>query len=111
MQRTQGAPWGTGLNSGFGKWANSVDSVHGNSLLSTRPATLYRLETAEGQFLKWGISQDMNARYSGSFMLDKEIFRYATGTRAEMLRLERQLVETQPGPLNFERWAGSKRMP
>jgi len=111
VQRTQGALWGTGFNSGFGKWANSVDSIHGNSLLSMRSATLYRLETADGEFLKWGISQDMNTRYSGAFMLDKQIFEHASGARVNMLRLERQLVETQPGPLNFEPWAGSKRTP
>ncbi|MGH8603928.1 MAG: hypothetical protein ACREXR_14510 [Gammaproteobacteria bacterium] len=111
VQRTQGAPWGTGFKSGYGDWISSVDSVHGNSMLSARPTTLYQLYTGDGTFLKWGISQDMNTRYSGGFMADKQIFRYATGTRADMLRLERQFVETQPGPLNYERWAGARKNP
>ena len=53
----------------------------------------------------------MNTRYTGGFMADKQIFRYATGTRADMLRLERQFVETQPGPLNLEPWAGARKNP
>lgn len=109
VQSTQGAPWATGFQSGYGKWINSVESVHGNSLLSKQPATLYQLYTDEGDFLKWGISQSMNTRYSGTFMADKQIFRYAEGSRANMLRLEREMVQTQPGPLNFEPWAGRRK--
>lgn len=86
-----------------------VESIHGNSALSTRPTTLYELYTTKGDFLKWGISQDMNTRYSGEFMKGKEIFEYATGARSDMLRLERSLVETQPGPWNKEPWAGARR--
>ena len=108
VQSTQGASWGTGFKTGYGNWINSIESVHGNSMLSTRPATLYQLFTDDGQFLKWGISQDMNTRYTGSFMADKQIFRYASGARADMLRLERQMVETQPGSFNFEPWAGRR---
>ncbi|WP_447982563.1 LysM peptidoglycan-binding domain-containing protein [Achromobacter kerstersii] len=111
VQQTQGAPWGTGFKSGYGDWISSVESVHGNSLLSTRPTTLYRLFTDEGTFLKWGISQDMNTRYSGAFMADKQIFGYANGARADLLKLERSMVETQPGPLNLEPWAGIRRKP
>ena len=51
----------------------------------------------------------MNTRYSGSFMDDKQIFRYAEGSRADMLKLEREMVETQPGPRNFEPWAGRRK--
>jgi len=78
-------------------------------MLSTRTTSLYQLYTDDGQFLKWGISQDMNTRYSGKFMTDKQIFPYAKGSRADMLRLERQMVETQPGPLNNEPWAGRRK--
>lgn len=110
VQSTQGATWGTGVSSGYGKWINSIESVHGNSILSTRPTTLYELYTDEGQFLKWGISQDMNTRYSGAFMADKRIFEHATGKRGDILRLEREMVETRPGPLNLEPWAGKRKL-
>jgi hypothetical protein len=110
VQSTQGAPWGTGFKSGYGAWSSSVDSVHGNSLLSGRTTYLYRMEdAATGDFLKWGITQDMRSRYSGTFMLDKQLFEVASGSRVDMLKLERNLVETQPGPLNLEPWAGSKK--
>jgi hypothetical protein len=108
VQSTQGAPWATGFQSSYGKWINSVESIHGNSLLAKHPATLYQLYTDEGEFLKWGISQSMNTRYSGTFMADKRIFEYATGKRVDMLGLEREMVETRPGPLNLEPWAGRR---
>lgn len=108
VSRTQGAPWGTGFKSGYGDWIRSIESVHGNSALSTRTAYLYRLEDANGNLLKWGITQDLGSRYSGSFMADKRMYEIGRGSRADMLRLERNLVETNPGPLNFEPWAGSR---
>ena len=82
--------------------------IHGNSLSSPRTAYLYRLEDAEGNLLKWGVTQDMAKRYPQSFMDDKLMQEVGRGTRADMIRLERGLVETQPGPLNFERWAGAR---
>jgi hypothetical protein len=90
--------------------ANSIGeaAVHGNSLLSPRTAYLYRLTDAEGNFLKWGVSQNMTTRYPKWYMEDKFISEFARGSRADMIRLERGLVETQPGPLNFERWAGTR---
>jgi len=110
VQSTQGASWGTGFKSGYRAWSSSVDSVHGNSLLSGRTTYLYRMEdAATGDFLKWGITQNMGARYSGTFMLDKQLFEVANGSRVDMLKLERSLVETQPGPLNLEPWAGRKK--
>jgi hypothetical protein len=71
-------------------------------------AYLYRLEDANGGLLKWGITQDLNARYSAQFLADKNIFPIAQGRRADMLRMERNLVETNPGALNLEPWAGSR---
>ena len=87
---------------------STLGRVHGNSLSSTRTAYLYRLEDAEGNLLKWGITQDMSKRYPKSFLEDKVLRPWASGTREDMIRLERGLVETQPGPLNRERWAGSR---
>jgi hypothetical protein len=108
VSHTQGAPWGTGFKSGYGSWLQSVEGVHGNSALSSRMAYLYRLEDANGNLLKWGITQDLNARYSAQFLADKSIFPIAQGRRVDMLRMERNLVETNPGPLNFESWTGSR---
>lgn len=36
------------------------------------------------------------------WMADKKIFVYANGARADLLKLERSMVETQRGPLNLE---------
>jgi hypothetical protein len=88
--------------------ADNALLIHGNSAQSLRTAYLYRLETQSGQFLKWGISQNIATRYPKSYMTGKNIIAIARGSRAEMLAMERGLVETQPGPLNFERWAGSR---
>ena len=88
-----------------------MESGHGNSKLSSRTAYLYRLEDANGNLLKWGITQDLNARYPQSYMVDEYIYEVTKGRRADILRLERELVETQPGPLNFEPWAGKRAKP
>src|SRR5438128_1082924 len=88
--------------------AGEAASIHGNSLLSLRTAYLYRLETKSGEFLKWGVTQDTGVRYTKAFMLDKEMVPWAVGTRADMIRIERGLVETQPGRLNLEPWRGAR---
>lgn len=108
VSHTQGAPWGTGFKSGYGNWIRSVESVHGNSALSTRMAYLYRLDDAQGNLLKWGVTQDLVGRYPAEFLADKQMFPIAQGRRIDMLRLERDYVETYPGPLNRERWAGAR---
>ena len=86
-----------------------VWSGHGNSLLSPRTAYLYRLYTNSGDFLKVGMSQDPYSRYTQGFLWNKYIRVFAQGSRAEMSALERYLVETEPGPLNFEPWVGGAR--
>jgi hypothetical protein len=45
--------WGNVPKSGYADWIRSVNSLHGNSKLSSRPAFLYRLEDADGNLLKW----------------------------------------------------------
>jgi len=75
---------------------------------STRTAQLYGLYNQDGTFLKWGISQNVAKRYSQSFMANKYLDPIANGPRSDMLGLERNLVETRPGPLNREPWAGSR---
>ncbi|MEQ1540682.1 MAG: DUF6531 domain-containing protein [Novosphingobium sp.] len=109
VRATQGQSWGLGGRSGYGNWIRSVESTHGNSLLSNRTASLYELYTTDEQFLKYGVSQNPYTRYSGAYMADKEIFRVASGTRREMITLERQLVTQNPGPLNLEPWAVAAR--
>jgi hypothetical protein len=109
VSHTQGAPWGTGFKSGYADWIRGVETLHGNSRLSPRTAYLYKLVDQDGNFLKWGITQDLNTRYPKWYMEDKKIFRVSEGSRAEMLRLERELVETQPGPWNHEPWAGKRK--
>jgi len=36
------------------------------------------------------------------------LFATAKGPRSEMIKRERELVETNPGPLNKEKWAGKR---
>ncbi len=109
VKSTQGnAAYGTGFKSGYASWIRSVESTHGNSALSSRMAYLYRMEDANGNFLKWGVTQSLNTRYSAQVLQGKSIFPIAQGRRADMLRLERDFVETFPGPLNNEPWAGSR---
>ena len=88
--------------------------INGNSKLSPRTAYLYELSTAgtadtAGLFLKYGISQNPATRYSTSFMADKRIFPVASGTRTDMLSLERQMATANPGPMNNEPWAVKAR--
>jgi len=107
-QRQYGGVSG-GYKSGFLDWLKSIESTHGNSTSSTRPTYLYGLFEKDGTFLKWGVTQDLSKRYSAGFLEMHEIIPYNFGPRRTMLNLERGLVETQPGPLNFEPWAGSKQ--
>ncbi len=83
--------------------------VHGNSAASTVTSYLYRLtSSATGSLLKWGISKNPIGRYTRGFMLDKDMQIMTSGSRREMLNLERWTVEHDPGPLNREPWAGKK---
>jgi hypothetical protein len=105
---SQGETFYDANTSGFADWSRRVDSVHGNTA-GSQPTWLYKLESADGGFLKWGISQDPFTRYSGPFMRDKIITPLQPGPRRDILKVERNLVETQPGPLNFERWRGTRQ--
>jgi hypothetical protein len=82
-----------------------IEGVNGNSKLSPRTTYLYKLYMNDGTFLKNGITQNLDTRYSKTYMLDKRIFPIASGTRPEMLTLERQNTLSNPGPLNYESWA------
>ena len=88
---------------------NGENGIHANSRLSTRTTYLYELQTSDGQFLKYGISVNPDTRYSNSFMVGKRIIPITSGTRSDMLAVERQMVISNPGPLNNEPWAVKAR--
>jgi hypothetical protein len=83
-------------------------TLHGNSLASQATTTLYRLNDADGNLLKWGITNNTRGRYSQAFMQDKRMVEIARGSRVQMARMERILTERVGGPLNLEPWAGSQ---
>jgi RHS repeat-associated protein len=74
-----------------------------------QPAELYMRFDKEGVFQKWGISQDAGKRYSPKLLGDDVIKVVDRGPRIEMLKKERQHVETNPGPMNREPWAGKQK--
>jgi hypothetical protein len=92
---------------GLGDAATTAARIHGNSANSPATSYLYRLTNSRtGEYLKTGISKNPFSRYSGPFMQDKEMELLTSGSRREMLNLERFIVERDPGPLNREPWAG-----
>ncbi len=99
-------PPGKALGKG-GKAA--VKAIHGNSKHSPKPAYLYELSTDKGEFLKYGISQNPSKRYTKNYMKNKDIREIDSGTRADMLKKERELVTQNPEPLNKEPWAKATR--
>ena len=87
-------------------WLRQREGVHGNSLASPRMAYVYGLYTDSGNLLKIGLSQNPLKRYPKWYMDRLEIEIIKGGPRAEMAPLERYFIETGPGPLNNEPWAG-----
>ena len=85
-----------------------TNSTHGNTA-GDQPATLYERYDADGNFLKHGVSQDPSKRYTQSELNGGYLIETQTGPRKDILKIERDLVETDPGPLNSEPWAGSRR--
>ena len=85
-------------------------SAHGNKV-DNRPATLYEKYDKDGIFLKHGITKHENPskRYTSRQIDGGTVVRTDRGPRNEMLKKERNLVETNPGPHNREPWAGKRR--
>jgi hypothetical protein len=81
---------------------------HGNSRQSLVPTTLYGRFDENGHFLKWGISQNPDTRYTKKQMAGGHLEEYMTGSRSEILDWEKYLVERHPGPMNREPWAGKR---
>ena len=82
-------------------------SKHGNSKDYDGETFIYKRYDKDGNFQKHGISNDPNKRYSDVELDGGFLDVYDSGTRKDMLTKERNLVETNPGPLNNESWAGS----
>lgn len=70
--------------------ANAV--VHGNSRLNTKTTYLYRLSDDSGNYLKTGITSNPGGRYTQKFLLDKRLDFLTSGSRSDMLNLERFIV-------------------
>ena len=65
----------------------------------------------DGNFQKWGITQEADPyrRYGTTLPEGHTLTVMAKGSRADMLNLERELTETNPGPRNKEAWAGRRK--
>ena len=83
----------------------AIEGMNGNSKLSSRTTYLYELYLKDGTFLKNGVTINLDTRYTKSYMADKDIFPISSGTRTDMLNLERQRTLSNPGPYNNESWA------
>jgi Pretoxin HINT domain len=81
--------------------------VHGNTA-GEQLAYLYERYDADGNFLKYGITQNLKTRYTRKQLNGGWLEEVTSGPRSEMLKMERDLVERTPGPLNREPWAGSR---
>ncbi len=89
-----------------------IKPVHGNAKTSQKPAVLYALYDGKGNFKKWGITQEVDnprKRYRNTIPDSWDVVTMEKGSRADMLSLERELVENDPGPLNKEKWAGKPK--
>ena len=82
--------------------------MHGNSLASQATTTLYRLNDADGNLRKWGITNNPRGRYSQAFYARQADGGNGYRSRFLMARSERILTERVGGPLNLEPWAGSQ---
>ena len=101
---------GAGARKGGGKGGgkSGKKNVHGNTV-GDQPAELYRRTDKDGNFLKWGISNNAATRYTKKQLDGGAVRVVESGTRKEMIQRERDLVEKSPGPLNKEKWAGKQQ--
>lgn len=84
--------------------------IHGNTA-GDQPATLYEKYDKVGEFLKHGITkhEDPTKRYTSKQIDGGTVVATDRGPRTDMLKKERDLVETNPGPANKEPWAGKRK--
>jgi|APLak6261658528_1056013.scaffolds.fasta_scaffold00207_1 RHS repeat-associated protein len=85
------------------------EKAHGNRA-DDRPATRYKKYDKDGNFRKHGITknEDPTKRYTKKQIDGGTIIPIERGPRKDMLKKERDLVETEPGPDNHEPWAGRR---
>jgi len=88
----------------------ALGKAHGNTA-GDQSATLYKKFDKDGNFEKHGVTQcdPPSKRYTKKEIDGGEVRREARGPRSEMLKKERDLVETDPGPKNREPWAGKQK--
>jgi hypothetical protein len=92
------------LRHGDGRFASTggessvpvTGSAHGN-VVGSQPAFLYQRYDADGNFLKWGITDDLGGRYSKAEMAGGRLVEVKNGERCTMSKIERYHVETNPG--------------
>ncbi|PZQ95386.1 MAG: hypothetical protein DI539_30570, partial [Flavobacterium psychrophilum] len=94
------------LGNTLSKTVNVIEriAVHGNSLKSLRPTWGYKLYSADGTFLKNGITSAAKAesRYTKAFMSDKVMLEKTLfPNRAAAYQWEFQQNQVLRGPLNF----------
>lgn len=92
------------------KYAKPKDSGHGN-VAGDQEAVLYKRYDKDGNFEKHGVTQDPDTRYSKKEIDGGRLVESERGPRRDMLKKERERVESDPGPLNREPWAGRKKNP
>lgn len=84
--------------------------AHGNTA-GDQDASLYERFDKDGNFQKHGVAEDLDKRYSKKELDGGTLVEVDRGPRKEILQKERQKVETNPGPLNKEPWAGKQSAP
>jgi len=92
--------------------SKSSKKINANSLDSPKETSIYDLKEIEsGAHLKYGVTSQSppERRYTKRFMSDKRMEVIDKGSRKEMAKLEREVVENNPGPLNKEKWAGKNK--
>ena len=86
-------------------------SSHGNSLQSKKTNYLYAKFDKDGNFLKWGKTDDLKGRYSLNDLNDGKIEPLDKGNIRDIKKIERELAEKVPGIDNLEPWAGTNSQP
>ncbi|AJH15243.1 RHS repeat-associated core domain-containing protein [Myroides profundi] len=85
------------------------DKIHGNSHASTKTNYLYAKIDKDGNFLKWGKTDDIVGRYTLDELGGGKLIPLDAGNIVNIKDIERELAEIVPGIDNKENWAGSKK--